>query len=98
MEDLKFCGRERSVLMSSKRPLILASSSPRRVELLKLLGGGFKQVQPDIEEARKKNESPAEYALRNARQKAEAVLTKFPNGLVIAADTIVVLGDKVLEK
>lgn len=84
-------------------PLVLASSSPRRKELLSLLGMPFDIMQPDIEEKRRVGEAPRSYAQRNAREKSEAVYRKLKTDgkiptLVISADTIVVLGDRVLEK
>ena len=78
----------------SQDTLVLASRSPRRKHLLKMLGIAVR-VQPSaIEEVRRARESPEEYALRMAEEKAESI----PGDLVLGADTIVVLGDEVLEK
>jgi septum formation protein len=85
-----------------KGPLYLASSSPRRKELLAQLGYEFTILTPDVEEARQSEESPEDYVLRLSREKAEAgacLIEHFPaDAVVIGADTIVVSGDDVLEK
>lgn len=80
------------------KPLILASASPRRRELLAQLGRPFSVVAPGVEEAPWPRERPASYALRNAAEKARAVAERYPHAMVLAADTIVVLGDRILEK
>jgi septum formation protein len=81
--------------------LILASASPRRRELLAGMGHAF-LVQPSgLEEKPWPGEKPASYALRNASDKARAVQATLAPGapaLIISADTIVVLGDIILEK
>jgi septum formation protein len=78
-------------------PVILASQSPRRSELLRTAGIDFEiRVRP-VEEIRASGESPRQYAQRLARDKAEAVWEHRPE-IVLGADTIVVLGDEVLEK
>lgn len=79
--------------------IYLASGSPRRKELLQQLGYRFTTVNPDIEEVRHNNESPKEYVLRLSQQKAIAGLNMVTTqGIVIGSDTVVVLGDQVLEK
>lgn len=83
----------------SKKPLILASGSPRRRELLTQLGYSFDIVIPNVEESRQSGESPQEYVERLSRDKALAGLAlSEPDSLVIGSDTIVVLDDDVLEK
>lgn len=79
------------------RSIILASSSPRRSELLRLVNLPFEVSPADIVEIRKRDESPSDYVLRLARHKAAAV-AKVRTGLVIAADTTVADGSEVLEK
>jgi septum formation protein len=83
-----------------KQPqLHLASSSPRRRELLTALGITFSHAGVDIDESRKKGEVVADMAMRLAREKAFAVdRTQYDNIPVLAADTIVVLGDQVFGK
>ncbi len=78
--------------------LILASASPRRRELLAAAGFSFDVVVSDIDERPWPREKPASYALRNASEKARAVAARHPNATVLAADTIVVLDDHILEK
>jgi len=79
------------------RKLILASNSPRRIELLGLLGWPFEVIPADIDENQRGGESPVEYVRRLACQKAAAVAESHP-GLLIAADTIVVDGENLLAK
>ncbi len=81
--------------------LILASSSPRRRELLGHLGLPFSVIVPDIEEKRKPEESIRAYVQRNARDKAIAVLQQHQSqkpSLVIGSDTVGLLHDTLLEK
>ena len=75
-------------------PLVLASSSPRRRQLLEMLGLRFMVAGAGVQELRLPREAPAAYARRLARDKARGV----PGAWVLGADTIVVLGDEVLEK
>lgn len=80
--------------------IILASRSPRRRDLLGLLGRTFRIVEPTHEEQRQPGEHAADYAVRNAHEKARSVLPHAGPGhfLVIGADTIVVLDERILEK
>jgi septum formation protein len=80
--------------------IILASRSPRRRELLGLLGRPFRIVEPTHAERRRPGEHAADYALRNASEKARSVVAHAGPGrfLVIGADTIVVLDERILEK
>ncbi|MAQ15516.1 MAG: septum formation inhibitor Maf [Sandaracinus sp.] len=81
--------------------LVLASASPRRRELLGLvtLPAAELEILPaDIDESERPGEEPAEYVRRMARSKAEAVARQRPESWVLAADTIVALGDAVLAK
>lgn len=77
--------------------LILASNSPRRKELLSLFGCPFEVNPADIDESQLPEESPVTYVRRLAIQKASAIAAQ-QEGLVIAADTIVVDGDELLGK
>ncbi len=74
--------------------LVLASSSPRRRQLLEMLGIGIEVVPPNIPEIRRPVETPIDYVERLAREKALSV----PGALVLGADTTVVVRDQVLEK
>lgn len=80
--------------------LILASSSPRRRELLAQLGLRFDIVKPDIDETRRAAEDLVDYAERLSREKAEAVARTLDGepALIISADTIVVDGGELLGK
>src|SRR3954470_18948999 len=78
--------------------LILASASPRRAELLRVAGIAFRVEVSNVEEARDPGEAPRAYAERLARDKARAIAQRFPNEPVLAADTIVIVDDAVLEK
>jgi septum formation protein len=78
--------------------MILASGSPRRKELLSRLGYEFGVVAPDIDENVIDGESPEQHVMRLALAKAMAVAENNPDDLVIGADTIVVLGERILGK
>lgn len=83
--------------MSAVR-VILASASPRRRELLTLVGIAHEVRPADVDESLHENEAPAVYAERLARSKAAAVNGVDEATLVIGADTIVVIDDEVLGK
>jgi septum formation protein len=83
----------------SKKPeLILASSSPRRQELLREIGIPFQVHAANINEDQRPGELPMEYALRLAREKALVVSKQYPQSYVLGADTIVVVDGEVLGK
>ena len=82
-----------------KPRLVLASASPRRIALLAQIGVEPDEVRPsDIDETPLKGELPREHARRLAREKAEAVARLEPDALVLAADTVVACGRRVLPK
>ena len=79
--------------------MILASVSPRRLELLALLGIVPERVIPaEIDESARPGELPAAYVARVARTKAEAVANQHKQAIVLAADTIVAVGRRILQK
>ena len=79
--------------------LILASASPRRIDLLARIGVTPDAVVPaDIDESVPKGELPRDHALRLARAKAEAVALQHPDALVLGADTVVAVGRRILPK
>ena len=83
--------------MRNNSKLILASASPRRVELLKQSGITPDQIIPaDIDETPLKNELPGRHALRLAIEKANAV--KSEDHFILAADTVVACGRRILPK
>jgi septum formation protein len=75
-------------------PLTLASSSPRRRQLLEMLGIPLRVVPSNIPEVRRSLETPMDYVERLAREKAMSV----PRRFVLGADTTVVIRDEILEK
>lgn len=79
-------------------PLILASQSPRRSELLERLGLRFEVIPADLDERYLPGETPAGHAERLARDKANAVAATRTDALVIGSDTIVVVDGEVLGK
>jgi septum formation protein len=82
----------------SAPPLVLASRSPRRAELLERLGLRFEVLPAEIDESYVDHEMPADHAERLAREKAFAIAQRRPESLVVGSDTIVVLGSDVLGK
>ena len=80
------------------RKIILASGSPRRRELLKDIGIEFEIYKPDVDESRLENEKPEDLCLRLSRLKAKTGAKKFPDSIIISADTIVVIDGKILGK
>jgi septum formation protein len=79
--------------------LILASASPRRLDLLARIGVTPDAVAPaDVDEGIPSGELPRDHALRLAVEKAEAVAALEPDALVLAADTVVAVGRRILPK
>ncbi len=79
-------------------PLILASQSPRRKELLRAIGLTFTAVPADVDERPLPGEQPEPYVRRISQDKARVVAQKRGPGIVIAADTIVTLDNAILGK
>jgi septum formation protein len=84
--------------MGAPVPLVLASASPRRRELLDAAGFEFTVDVADVDETRHPGEPAGAYARRVALAKAEAVAARHPDAFVLGADTVVVLDDEVLGK
>lgn len=84
--------------MSTKCPLILASSSPRRKILLKQIGLKFKVIPSHIAEVTAPTQTPSENAKRIALEKAIKIAEQIKEGIIIGADTIVVLDRKIMNK
>ncbi len=78
--------------------LILASASPYRRELLSRLGVAFEAVAPQVNEALREGESPADRALRLALEKAHAVARGSPGAIVVGSDQVAAAGEQVLHK
>lgn len=80
-------------------PLILASASPRRLDLLRQVGIEPAGVEPaDLDETPLRGELPAGHAMRLAQAKAERVAARHPGSWVLAADTVVGCGRRILPK
>lgn len=87
-----------TVATGNSPPLVLASRSPRRAQLLHMLGLRFDVLAAAIDERPVAGEPPAIFAERLAREKARAVAARRPDGLVVAGDTLVVVDGDVLGK
>lgn len=81
---------------SLREKLVLASSSPRRTELLNRAGWTHEVLVVGIDESVRPQEEPAAYVQRLARSKAEAVAERLEEGLVLGADTTVVVDNQIL--
>ncbi len=79
-------------------PVVLASASPRRRELLTLIGIAHEVRPADVDEQVRPGEDPAAYVERLAQEKAAVVARQHPEAVVIAADTTVVLDGEILGK
>jgi septum formation protein len=88
--------------MKTSSKLILASSSPRRLDLLKNIGfEPASVVATDIDESQKKNEKPIEYVERIAKEKAKVAVVKCrqdEHSFILTADTTVALGTRIIGK
>ncbi len=85
--------------MADRPPLVLASASPRRLDLLARIGVVPDRVAPtEIDETPLKAELPRQLAERLARAKAQAAADLAPDALVLAADTVVGVGRRILGK
>ena len=80
------------------KPLILASSSIYRQQLLQRLRLPFTAVSPDIDESPLSGELPPQTALRLAEQKARALAQRFPDALIIGSDQVAVLHGQAVSK
>ena len=79
-------------------PIVLASGSPRRKQLLEMLHIPFRVIPPDVDEHVLPGEEPGHYVTRLSRAKAEAVVPRAPGEVILAADTTVVLDGAIFEK
>lgn len=80
------------------QPLLLASSSQYRQQLLNKLQLKYSCHSPDIDESAKTNELPQDYVLRLAKEKAQAMVKDFPQHLIIASDQCAVINGKIIGK
>jgi septum formation protein len=85
-------------IFSNTEKIILASGSPRRKAYLKEMGLSFRVVPASIEEKCALGEEPKHYIRRLAQEKALCVAAKYPDCWIVSADTVVCLGNLLLEK
>jgi septum formation protein len=85
-------------MINLNTPIYLASKSPRRRKLLKQLNLKFKSFSVDIDESLHKKENPSDAVIRLSKEKLESAKNIIDNGIIITADTIVVLGKKIIGK
>ncbi len=85
-------------MVTTSGRFILASASPRRIELLSLLGLRFEIMPSNVEEKFMKGEAPRAHVLRLSEEKARIAYTLHPEAWVIGADTIVIINGDVLGK
>ena len=78
--------------------LLLASTSPRRAEILRAVGWPFEVCAANVDETKKRREGAAAYVERLARAKAERIAPAYPARIVLGADTVVAVDDLVLGK
>ncbi|ACI19577.1 Maf family protein [Dictyoglomus thermophilum] len=82
-----------------KKEIILASNSPRRIDLLKHMGVDFKVVSPNVEEeGNGEKRSPVEVVKKNAIMKVQKVAEDYRNAIIIGADTVVVIDGEIIGK
>ena len=84
--------------MPTPPPLVLASQSPRRAELIGRLGLRFDTLPADLDESYLSGETPPQHAERLSREKAQAIAATRSDALVVGSDTIVVIDGDVLGK
>ena len=85
-------------MINSSIPIFLASKSPRRRKLLKQLNLNFKSFSVEMDERVKASENPSNAVLRLSKEKLALAKAKVKNGIIITADTIVVLDSLILGK
>lgn len=82
-----------------RAPLVLASASPRRLDLLRQIGIEPDAVDPaDIDETPARDETPRRLAIRLALEKARTVAARRPGAFVLGSDTLVAVGSRILNK
>ena len=84
--------------MTNNYKIILASKSPRRAEILRMIGVNFKVAPSKIEEEINPKIEQNEIAIDISKAKAETISHKFPNDIIIGADTIVVFNEEIFGK
>lgn len=97
-EDIDTPERFQKALGRTPPPLILASSSPRRIEALTRLGLRFETAHPSLDESPLRRETPLAHVRRLARAKARTVAASYPRSWVLAADTVVAVDGVIFGK
>ncbi len=82
----------------TESPVVLASSSPRRRQLLEMMRIPHRVMAPEVDESLHPGETPERYVVRLAHAKARVIAARAPNEIVIAADTTVVLDGELFAK
>ena len=90
--------RSKDEFMIELPKLVLASGSPRRAEILTSVGWPFEVRPPDIDESQLAGETPEDYVVRLADEKAQAAAVDYPESPVLAADTTVVIAEQIIGK
>lgn len=85
-------------MIKTKIPVYLASKSPRRQKLLRQINLKFKVISVQVDEIIKKGETPVNAVKRLALEKMEQARIKIKNGIIITADTVVVLNKEIINK
>jgi len=98
MSEPQACSATSEAILDGRERLVLASSSPRRAEILRAVDWPFEVSPANIREERAAAENAVAYVERLAREKAEVAAGLHPARLVLGADTTVVVEDDVLEK
>lgn len=80
------------------KKIVLASKSPRRKDLLEMIGVKLQTDASNFDESRASKLNPEKYAMFLSRKKAETVAKKFSNAIIIGADTIVLLNNEIIGK
>ena len=78
--------------------VVLASESPRRAQIMEAIGVPCRVAPQKIDESLRQGESAKDYVGRLSREKAESALGEFCQSVIIGADTVVAMGDLILEK
>jgi septum formation protein len=92
-------GSSRTGVAAARPPVVLASASPRRLDLLRQIGLEPDRIDPpEIDESHGRSELPRAYARRMAEEKLAAAAARHPGAVVIAADTVVACGRRILPK
>lgn len=98
MRQIHFAHRLSMPITPKHLPIILASNSPYRQQLLKQLNVVFETANPDIDETAKLNEQAEHLVARLAQEKAEAVANTHPAHLIIGSDQVAAMGNTIITK